>query len=278
MKQNFTKIILKNNVLIYLSDLKDVVNQILTYHKYLPLPNLILGNAILAFSPLKFIYKSNKLMIRYKTNGAMKSLILEINENKIRGLVSNPNIETEYDQKNFNSIPLILGIGDDGIVEISREIKGNFFTSEVKIAKADIVTDLVYFLNKSDQIYSAAINDFELNEKDSTMANKAKNIIFQLLPNHSEEDKIWIENFIKDNNFKNYSINEIIEKIDGQIISTEFLEGICWCNKDKIINAINLLKNSEIEDLFSKDKQIEVVCEFCMTKRLFEKKDFKINE
>ena len=46
MKQNFTKIILKNNVLIYLSDLKDVVNQILNYHKYLPLPNLILVNAI----------------------------------------------------------------------------------------------------------------------------------------------------------------------------------------------------------------------------------------
>ena len=217
-------------------------------------------------------------MIRYKTNGAIKSLILEINENKIRGLISNPNIETEYDKKNFNSIPLILGIGDDGIVEISREIKGNFFTSEVKIAKADIVTDLVYFLNKSDQIYSAAINDLELNEKDPNMVNKAKNIIFQLLPNHNEEDKTWIENFIKENNFKNNSINEIIEKINGEVISTEFIEGNCWCNKDKIINAINLLKNSEIEELFSKDKQIEVVCEFCMTKRLFEKKDFKINE
>ena len=44
MKQNFTKIILKNNVLIYLSDLKDVVNQILNYHKYLPLPSIKLGN------------------------------------------------------------------------------------------------------------------------------------------------------------------------------------------------------------------------------------------
>ena len=35
MKQNFTKIILKNNVLIYLFDFKDVVNRILNYHKYL---------------------------------------------------------------------------------------------------------------------------------------------------------------------------------------------------------------------------------------------------
>ena len=38
-------------------------------------------------------------MIRYKTNGVIKSLILEINENKIRGLISNPNIQTEYDKK-----------------------------------------------------------------------------------------------------------------------------------------------------------------------------------
>ena len=47
-----TKIFIKNNVRIYLSDLQDLVQPILDQHNYLPLDNLILAHALSAFSPL----------------------------------------------------------------------------------------------------------------------------------------------------------------------------------------------------------------------------------
>lgn len=271
MKRNFTKVILKNNIRIYLSDFKDVVNQILEYHKYLPLPSLILANAICAFSPLKYLYNTNNLMVRIKNNGAMKTLILEMKFNQVRALISNPNIETEFDKNNYNDIPLILGIGDHGILEVSREVQGEFFNSETPLAKADIVTDLAYFLNQSDQIFSAVVNDVELSSKNHNQVQTAKNIIFQLLPNHKEEDKVWIENFIKDNPLKDYSIEEIEQKIDGKLLSTNEIEGTCWCSYQKILNAINLLSHEEKKDLF-KDV-VEVKCEFCQVVRIVDSQD-----
>lgn len=276
MVRNFTRIIIKNNIRIYLSDLTDVVNQILNYHKYKSLPSLILANAIATFSPLKLLYESNNLLIRIKTNGAIKSLILETKFNNIRALISNSNIETEYDKKGFNTIPLILGIGDNGSLEISREVKGEYFKSETPLAKADIVTDLAYFLNKSDQIYSAVLTDVFLNENNHHEATRAKNVIFQLLPNHIEEDKIWIEEFIKNHKFSNYSVLDYEKEIDGKLLDIKQLDGSCWCSKEKIISAIKLLKKNEINDLFKDKKEVEVICEFCETKHKISKED--VNE
>lgn len=270
MIRNFTKIILKNNIRIYLSDYTDVVDKILSYHQYPPLPNLILANAITSFSVLKFLYDCDNLLIRIKSNGAIKSIIIDIKDNNVRALVSNPNIETEYDKSNFNSIPLILGIGDSGTIEVSREIKNEIFKSETPLVKFDIITDLVYYLNKSDQIYSAVINDVELFENDPTRVKKAKNILFQLLPSHTEEDKIWIEEFIKNNDFKNLTITEIEELMKGKKLDIKQLDSICWCNKEKFINAISLFSLEEKQDIF-KDNEIEVVCEFCNSKYIIKK-------
>lgn len=275
MIRNFTKIIIKNNIRIYLSDFTDNVNQVLAYHKYKPFPNLILANAIVAFSPLRFLYESDNILIRIESNGAIKSLILEIKDENIRALISNPNIETEYDKSSFNSIPLILGLGDNGFLEISREVKNNFFRSKTLLAKSDIVTDLAYFLNKSDQIYSALINDVELFDDNPNVAKKAKNVIFQLLPNHTEEDKIWIEEFIKKYEFDKYSLLDYEKLIDGKLLEIKQIDASCWCSKNKIISTLKLLKEKEINDLFKKDKNIEVICEFCSTKYIIFKKDVK---
>lgn len=273
MVRNFTKIIIKNNIRIYLSDLADVVNPILNYHKYKPLPSLILANAITTFTPLKFLYESNNMMIRYKTNGAIKSLILEIKFNNVRALISNYLIETEYDKEKYNSIPLILGIGDEGILEVAREVNGELFKSETPLAKADIVTDLAYFLNKSDQIFSAVLTDVYLNEKNHLETTKAKNVIFQLLPDHTEKDKEWIENFIKNNNFKDTPLLEYEKLIDGKLLSIKQIDASCWCSDEKIIEALKLLKQEELKDIFKDKKSIEVKCEFCNQAHIIEESD-----
>lgn len=275
MKKNYTKIILKNNVRIYLSDLQDVVDQVLNYHHYSPLPSLILAHALCAFIPLKYLYHTNNLLVRIKDNGAMKTLIFEAKNDRVRALISNPNIETEYDQGDYNQIPLILGIGDHGILEVSREIQEKFYTSETPLAKADIVTDVAYFLNQSDQTFSAVVNDVWLSLEDQRKTVRAKNMIFQLLPNYNEEDLIWIEDFIKQYPLKDYEVDEVERLIKGQLILVQEVDGSCWCSYEKITGAINLLSNEEKDELFV--KEVEVKCEFCQTKRIVDKKDISFH-
>ncbi len=272
MKNNFTKIIIKNNIRIYLSNLQDLANKILSYHKYPPLPAIILGNSLAVFSPMKFIYDCQKLMVRIKSNGPIKSLIMEIKDNNVRSLISDPNIVTEYDNKNYNDIPLILGLGDEGSLEISRKIKNEYFNSITKLVRFDIVTDLAYFLNVSDQIFSAILSDVELSKDNPLFFSKARSIIFQLLPEHTEEDKKWIENFIANINIKSLTINEIEEKIQGTLLETKNLSSKCWCSKEKMIKAILLLPIKEQKEL--KKESLEIKCEFCLKKITIKKEDF----
>ena len=211
-------------------------------------------------------------MIRIKSNGPINSLIMEIQDHDVRALISDPNIVTEYDNKNYNEIPLILGIGDDGSLEISRKIKNEYFNSVTKLVRFDIVTDLAYFLNVSDQIFSAILSDVELSSDNPLIFSKVRSIIFQLLPNHTEDDKKWIEDFVANMNIKTLSIKEIEDKIDGKLLETKHLSSKCWCSKEKMIKAILLLPMKEQEEL--KKDSLEIKCEFCLKTITIKKEDF----
>lgn len=263
MLKNLTRIIIKNNVRIYLSDYTDVVDQVFLIHNYLPLPNLIIAHAISAFGPLRFLYDTNDLLVRMQTNGAIKELILEIKNQDLRILLSNPNISTEYDKKGYNTIPLILGIGDSGTLKISRFLNGQVKDSHTPLVRADIITDLAYHLNNSDQIFSAIVNDVKLDPTDPNQIKKAKSAIFQLLPDYEESDIQWIENFIKEFPLEKYSIDEYEKLIDGDNLATKTIGAICWCSRERVLRAINLLSDQEKQSVFENDNKIESKCEFC---------------
>lgn len=264
---SYTKIIIKNNVRIYISDFKKVTQDIISIHKYTPFASLILANGITAFGPLGFLYDIEKVSVLMKTNGAMKSFVLEFKNKNIRALLGDGTVTTEFDLNGlYNNIPLILGIGDEGLVRVSRFTNnGTPYTSEVPLANGDMITDLAYYLNKSDQVFSAIINDVYLNVKDYLKVDKAKSIIFQLLPNHSEKDIIWIENLIKNNDFKKTTIEKYIELINGNEIAHSNVNFKCSCSSVKMKNVIKLLSlnDKEISENNKKEK-IEIKCDFCL--------------
>ncbi|MGL5308563.1 MAG: Hsp33 family molecular chaperone HslO, partial [Metamycoplasmataceae bacterium] len=203
--------------------------------------------------------------ILMKTTGAMKTLLLEFKNNAIRALIGDGNIETEYDNNGlYNNVPLILGIGDEGFLRVSRFVNGIPYISEVMLANGDIVTDLAYYLNKSDQVFSAILNDVWLNENEYLKVDRANSIIFQLLPNHTEKDIIWIEDLIKNNNFKKIQLLDFIKAIGGKELSHHKVIAKCDCNSEKMLNAIRLLSEKDKNELLDTGKDIEIKCDFCL--------------
>ncbi len=276
MGKSYTKIIIKNNVRIYVSDYQKIAQDILEIHKYTPLASLILANGISTFGVLGFLYDIEKISILLKTTGAIKTFVLEFKNGQMRSLLGDGTITTEYDDNGlYNDIPLILGIGDEGLIRVSRFINGSPYTSEVPLANADMITDLVYYLNKSDQVFSAIINDVWLNEKNHLKVDRAKSILFQLMPNHTNEDIIWIENLIKNHNLKDIEINEYIKIIDGKELKHQDVLAKCSCNSQKMLDAINLLSTTDREELVDETQDIEVRCDFCLNSIKIEKDRIK---
>ena len=277
MQESNTKIIIKNNVRIYLSDYQKVTQDILNIHKYTPLSSLILANGITTFGTLGFLYGIDKVAVLMKTNGAMKTFALEFKDGNIRALLGDGTVTTEYDNnKLHNTIPLILGIGDEGVVRVSRFTKNNPYTSEVQIANGDMITDLVYYLNKSDQIFSAILNDVWLNEDNPLEVDRAKSALFQLLPNHTEEDVLWIENIIQNTDFKKTNLTNFIKLIDGKELQEHKIFSKCDCTSKKMLNAINLLSQKEKKEIIKKDEDIEIKCDFCLNSLIIKVESIKI--
>ena len=53
------------------------------------------------------------------------------------------------------------------------------------------------------------------------------------------------------------------------------LNNNCQCSNQKVLNTLKLMDQKEIIFLFNNKKTIEVVCEFCKTKRVYSEQDLK---
>ena len=257
--------ILKGNIRIYVTQATEVAQAAIDAHNTKPLGSLIISTAIACFSTLASLYKEQKISSIIKSNGASKTILVETKPNgDVRGLIGNPWVITEADKKDFNNIPLTIGIGDSGTLKIVRNINGDFFGGEVALANFDIVTDLAFYFDQSDQIFTAVLSDVKL--ETPTKLKKANSVIFQMLPNHTKEEIEFVEDFIKKNKLSLIEPSKYINKLNGIIIDEKEIRWKCSCSLDKMKKIIKVISKEERENIIKKYGKLEIKCNYCNKK------------
>lgn len=258
-----TKIFIKNNVRIYLSDYTKIAQKGIELHKTLPLASLALSTAIAVFGPLSTMKKNGRTIAMYKFNGPLKNILVESNvDGDIRALVGNPFVTTDYDKKDINEIPIGVGIGETGTLRIVNEFKDKQFGGEVDMANGDITTDLAYYFDQSEQIQTAVVSDVRM--KDPKTIQRAWSAIFQLLPTRTEEDIKWIEDFIKENKMSSFKTIEGYEKkIQGVWLDTKETRWKCKCSEGKMLSILNSIPENEKKEIIKEHGKLEITCNFC---------------
>ncbi|MGZ9413339.1 Hsp33 family molecular chaperone HslO [Mycoplasma sp. AC157] len=271
------QIFIKNNIRIIVSDLTKSAQKNIEVQKCNPFPALVLAKAISVFGPLSSILsiKSGKVTTFIKSeNGTIKNLIVESRtDGSLRALLDNNDIVTEKDDSDFENIPLVLGLGNDGFLRITRNNGSQHFGGEVKLMKSDIVTDLAYYFKVSEQIYTAIISSVKFKNKQTL--ERVYSVIFQLLPSHTEEDIVWIENFLKNNNLDNMSLEEYIDSMEATFLQEKQYFWECKFNKEEVLSSLKLIEKTEIDKILNEDGKIEVECHFCKENFYFYREDFK---
>ncbi|MGZ9432203.1 Hsp33 family molecular chaperone HslO [Mycoplasma sp. 613B] len=271
------QIFIKNNIRIIVSDLTKSAQKNIEVQKCNPFPALVLAKAISVFGPLSSILsiKSGKVTTFIKSeNGTIKNLIVESRtDGSLRALLDNNDIVTEKDDSDFENIPLVLGLGNDGFLRITRNNGSQHFGGEVKLMKSDIVTDLAYYFKVSEQIYTAIISSVKFKNKQTL--ERVYSVIFQLLPSHTEEDIVWIENFLKNNNLDNMSLDEYIDSMEATFLQEKQYFWECKFNKEEVLSSLKLIEKTEIDKILNEDGKIEVECHFCKENFYFYREDFK---
>lgn len=257
-----TTILIKNNVRVYLSDYTEIAQRAIESHNTKPLASLALSTAIAVFGPLSTMKKEGRTSALYKFNGSLKNLLVESNvEGDIRALVGNPGVETDFDNKDINQIPIRVGIGEVGTLRIVHEWNDQQFGGEVDMANGDITTDLAFYFDQSEQIRTAVISDVKM--KDKNTIERAYSAIFQLLPSSTEEDIKWIEEFVKNNKFSKNTYDSYIELINGLTLEVKETRWKCKCSQKKMEDLLKLISEKEKNEIIEEHGKLEVTCNYC---------------
>ena len=257
-----TRILIKGSVRIYLSDYTDIAQIAIEKHKTLPIASLALSSAISVFAPIAHMKKQGSISIIYKFNGPLKNILVESSTNgTVRALIGDPFVITEYDDKDVNGIPIGLGIGDTGKLKIVNTYNGQNFGGIVDIVKGDIVTDLVWYFDQSEQIKTAIVSDVQMNNKYEI--KNAVSAIFQLLPSATLKDIVWIEGFIKENQLSSLSMENYEKKINGLYLETKKSKWECICSDQKMLKILDSIPEDEQESIIKKYGKLEIKCNYC---------------
>jgi len=253
-------------------------------HKLSFLTTAILGRsfsaALLLASSMKIMH--GRVTFRIRSDGPLKGLLVDAGrDGKVRGYVGNPTLELDLiknkDGKfNFN---FKEAVGTGYLNVIRDNGTGDPFTSTVELINGTIAEDLASYLLHSEQTPSVVFIGEKFQKSNVICSGgllaqvlpkkETDPLLISLLEERCKEIKSFSEELHCTNNLLSL-IKKIFPDIDDFSISekarSQEIKFKCRCSRERSLGAMNMLGKKELKDILDKDKQAELVCEFCKDK------------
>jgi molecular chaperone Hsp33 len=150
---------------------------------------------------------------------------------------------------------------------------GQPFTSTVELVSGEIGDDVTYYLAHSEQTPSALALG-ELMGSDGVKS--AGGLLIQVLPKAAQDDALVKLVEFKCGDLSQFStllqsgqaLGEIMTGILGDLNlrllpETQKLRFYCPCSFKRVLGALKMLGQAELQDMIEKDGGAEVTCDFC---------------
>ena len=279
---------MKNNVLIatalnkhariYMINSKEVVEKARKLHDMWPTSCAALGRTLSVTSLMGLMQKDENEVVTVTINGggSIGTIMCVANCNgEVKGFCGDPQLYLKYNDTNKLAVGLI--VGNDGYLKVTKNLKlKQQYTSQVQLQTGEIGDDFAYYFSVSEQrptIVSVGV----LVDTDYSVKS-AGAMIIELLPNHTEEDIVYLENLkfepISSVLDKNDSLNEYLNSLfnDVEILEEKIVDYVCDCSKERFMRNMLTLPKKDLEELALEDK-IEIKCEFCDKNYVFDQND-----
>lgn len=230
-----------------------------------------------AFMSGNFKGTANKLTIIIDGNGlGGKAVLCGDYGAKVRGYIENPRASLDKD------VSVSEIIGKEGYLNIIKDFGlKEPYNGLSHLVNGNIDEDFAYYFTVSEQLPSAVALGVDF--KDGK-CKKAGGVIIQPMPNCSEDEIVILEDIAR--NFTD--VPALLENTGAQGIIDYYFghfeikqlpdireEYKCSCSRERIAAMLLTLGKKEAFDIAEKEGKIEVGCEFCNTKYVFDKEDLK---
>ncbi len=188
---------------------------------------------------------------------------------EVKGFIADPNI---YMVRNDGHLAVGTAIGINGTLTVTKDLGlKEPFSGVVNLQTGEVGEDFAYYFTISEQTPSAVSVGVLVDNENHI--EQAGGIIFQLLPNASEET---IETCEKVANTmpamttllsEGKTIEEIILELfaDAEIMEHRDVRYHCGCSKDHYGDALMTLPTKDLKEMIEEGKPIEIRCQYCNT-------------
>jgi molecular chaperone Hsp33 len=244
-------------------------------HQLSGVATLALGQTMTAGLLLASSMKAGRSRVNVwiRGNGPLGSISVDAGfDGTVRGYVDHPDIELP--DRNGGRLDVGAAIGRDGYVHVLRDDGyGIPYTSSVELVSGEIDQNIAYYLSTSEQTPSALALDVSLEAEQVTAAG---GLILQVLPKVARDEALvqtLKSRFAALSGFNSLlqdgkSLPEIFEQLMGDLDLVVFpgaraLRFQCRCSFDRVLGALKMLGQAELEDMIHKDEGAEAICHFC---------------
>lgn len=264
---------------VFIASTTNMVETARKIHNTSPTATAAIGRSLTAATLMSAMMKNERdtLTLQISGNGpAGRILIVAKNNGYTKGEILHP--EADVPSRDDGKLDVGLLVGNEGTVTTIMDLGlKEPYVGMSKLVSGEIAEDIAHYYVYSEQ-QPTVVSLGVLVDKDITVRS-AGGYIIQLLPGHTEEDIVLIEEALSkikpvstliDEGCKPEDILKIIFKdFEMEILQKKEIEYRCDCSKGKIESVLRSLGKQAISEMIEEDHGAEVICHFCNKKYNF---------
>lgn len=279
---------------VYLTVTTDLVEKARNIHMTTPLATAGLGRVLTAAGLMGIMLKNDddKLTIRFKGDGPAKQILATAySDGRVKGYISNPDVDLPLTPQGKLDVGGSLGIGDLTVIK-DLGLKEPYIGT-IALVSGEIADDLTAYFFISEQQNSSVALGVKI-ERDYTVG-AAGGMVIQMLPDAQEASIDALEAMLAELPPMTTLIDETVKASAGKTdagIVTALMERIfkdmpdeykvealeerdinwdCDCSMDRMERALMSIGYSDLKDIIDEDGKAELQCQFCLKKYNFDK-------
>ncbi len=261
----------------------NLVQEAQTRHDTWSASSAVLGRTLVAGILLAGAELTDKeeLTVRLLGDGPVGPTVVTAKSDlTVKGYVKNPHIALPPKKNGHIDVKKAVG---KGWLEVTKDLGlKKPYTGQVSIVSGEIAEDIAYYLTKSEQIPSAVGLSVFVNPNNTI--GEAGGFMLQALPGAS--DSLITETINRINSLPALSsafldgltpekLAAMILGDDCKILEKDEVAFKCDCSKEKYVNILATLKDSQLKAMINEDHGAELTCNFCGNKYQFSEEELK---
>jgi molecular chaperone Hsp33 len=217
--------------------------------------------------------EGSRVNIRIRGSGPLGGLLVDAGlDGTVRGYVDNPSIELPPNAK--GKLDVGGALGREGFVYVVRDIGYGYpYSSTVELVSGEVGDDIANYLVTSEQTPSALLVGVFVGAEGVTASG---GILLQVMPKAARDEELVATLEARVGQLSGFTplmqqgltLPDIFNRLLGDLglvilPEIQMIRFDCPCSFNRVLGALKILGEAELQDMIEKDDGAEATCQFC---------------